>query len=238
MKNKLLILGTALLLVAATFPGRVMNEINTLTEEQQQKGWKLLFDGKTTNGWKNYNKPGISPLWKVEDGNLVMSGNGAGDIITTEEFENFELEMEWKISEGGNSGIFYCVKEDPKYPTAWTTGPEMQILDNQKHPDAKQGKDGNRKAASLYDLIPAKKEPNPVGQWNKIKIIKKKGKVQHYLNDVKVVEFDMDSPEFAEMIKNSKFVKMPDYAKFRKGHIALQDHGDLVWFRNIKIKTL
>ena len=236
MRTITLISGIALLFTAANLP--VMNH-NILTSEQHAQGWKLLFDGKTTAGWHNFNKSDVSPLWKVEDGSLLMSARGAGDLVTNDEFEDFELELEWKLSEGGNSGIFYGVKEEPKYETPWLTGLEMQILDDDKHPDAKQGKDGNRKAGSLYDLIAAKgKKPNPIGQWNQVKIVKKKGKVQHFLNGSKIVEFDMDSPAFAELVKNSKFVKMPDFAKFRKGHLALQDHGDPVWFRNIRIKTL
>jgi len=213
---------------------------NTLTNKEKKEGWQLLFDGKTTKGWHNYGKKGISPLWKVEDGALLMSQKGAEDIATDKEYENFEFQLEWKIAEGGNSGIYYLVKEDPKkYVKGWYTGPEMQILDDDKHPDAPRGKDGNRKAGSLYDLIPAtNKQLRPVGQWNHVRIIVNKGKVEHWLNGSKVVEYDLNGPEFAELVKGSKFSTLPDFAKFRKGRIVLQDHGDLVWFRNMKIKKL
>ena len=201
-------------------------------------GWKILFDGKSTKGWHNYNKKDVSKEWKAENGVLEMAGKGAGDLVSDDEFENFEFQLEWKISEGGNSGIMYLVNENQNYDAPWRTGPEMQILDNDKHPDAKEGKNGNRKAGSLYDLIPANSAPKKVGEWNKVKIIVNKGKVEHWFNDKKVVAYDLNSDEFKNLVKNSKFNSMPDFAKFRKGRIALQDHGDKVWFRNIKIKNL
>lgn len=217
----------------------------TLFQSQTMKkptaAWKSLFDGKTTKGWHNYGKKDISPLWKVEDGALVMSQKGAGDIVTDKEYENYEFELEWKISEGGNSGIYYLVHENlTKYAKGWNTGPEMQILDDNKHPDATKGIDGNHQASALYDLIPANKNKQlkPVGEWNKIGIIVNNGKVEHWLNGAKVVEYDLNSPEFLALVKGSKFTPFPEFAKFRKGRIALQDHGDLVWFRNIRIRKL
>ncbi len=215
-------------------------ENNTLTAQEKKDGWKLLFDGKTTKGWHNYGKKDISPLWKVENGELIMGSKGAEDIVTDKEYENFEFQLEWKISEGGNSGIYYLVKEDPqKYKKGWNTGPEMQILDDNKHPDATKGKDGNHQAGALYDLIPAKnKQLKPVGEWNAVRLIINQGKVEHWLNGAKIVEYDLNSTEFAELVKTSKFNVYADFAKYRKGRIALQDHGDLVWFRNIKIKKL
>ncbi|MBC8112200.1 MAG: DUF1080 domain-containing protein [Verrucomicrobia bacterium] len=216
-----------------------MENQNLLTESEKQAGWQLLFDGKSTKGWHNFNQKSTSDKWKVVNGELMMAEKGAGDLVTDAEFENFELELEWKISESGNSGIFYLVKEDPKYATAWLTGPEMQVLDDDKHPDAKQGKDGNRTAGSLYDLIPAKdKKVNTVGEWNKVRIVVNKGKVEHWFNGDKVVTYDLNSQVFTDLVAGSKFVKMPDFAKYRKGRIALQDHGDLVWFKNIKVKKL
>jgi len=214
----------------------------SLTPNKQMKNnsgeWKVLFDGKTTKGWHNYNKKDVSKGWKAANGVLELAEKNAGDLLTDGEFENFEFQLEWKISEGGNSGIMYLVKEGEQYKTPWLTGPEMQILDNDKHPDAKLGKDENRKAGSLYDLIPSKATPNAVGEWNKVKIVVNNGKVEHWFNDKKVVSYDLNSAVFIDLVKESKFVSMPDYAKFRKGHIALQDHGDKVWFRNIKIKNL
>lgn len=211
---------------------------NTMKKET---GWKLLFDGKTTKGWHNYGTKDISPLWKVEDGALMLSQKGAGDILTDKEYENYEFELEWKISEGGNSGIYYLVNENPqKYQKGWNTGPEMQVLDDDKHPDATKGINGNHQAGALYDLIPAgkNKQLKPVGQWNIAKIVVNKGKVEHWLNGAKIVEYDLNSAEFIEMVKASKFAAHPDFAKFRKGRIALQDHGDKVWYRNIRIKKL
>lgn len=208
--------------------------------DKKEKGWTSLFDGKTTKGWHNYGKKDISPLWKVEDGALVLSQKGAGDIATDKEYENFEFELEWKISEGGNSGIYYLVNENPeKYVKGWNTGPEMQVLDDNKHPDATKGKDGNHQAGALYDLIPAtNKQLKPVGEWNVAKIVVNKGKVEHWLNGSKIVSYDLNSSEFAELVKASKFATLPDFAKFRKGRIMLQDHGDLVWYRNIRIRKL
>jgi Domain of Unknown Function (DUF1080) len=209
-------------------------------QSKKEKGWQSLFNGKTTEGWHNYGKKDISALWKVENNCLIMSQKGAGDIATDKEYENFEFELEWKISEGGNSGIYYLVNENlEKYTKGWNTGPEMQVLDDDKHPDATKGKDGNHQAGSLYDLIPAtNKQLKPVGEWNVAKIIVNKGKVEHWLNGSKVVSYDLDSPEFIAVVKASKFSAHPDFAKFRKGRIVLQDHGDLVWYRNIRIRKL
>lgn len=217
-----------------------MISITHAQSSKKEKGWTSLFDGKTTKGWHNYGKKDISPLWKVEDGALIMSAKGAGDIATDKEYEDFEFELEWKISEGGNSGIYYLVNENPeKYTKGWNTGPEMQVLDDDKHPDATKGKDGNHQAGALYDLIPAtNKQLKPVGEWNIAKIIVNKGKVEHWLNGSKIVSYDLDSPEFAALVKASKFATLPDFAKFRKGRIMLQDHGDLVWYRNIRIRKL
>jgi hypothetical protein len=200
--------------------------------------WKTLFDGKSLDAWRGYNKETLPEGWQIKDGTLTLVGKGASDIITKEEYENFELELEWKISEGGNSGIFYNVVEAPEYKNTYDTGPEMQVLDNERHPDAKAGKNGNRTAGSNYDLIPASKPSKPAGQWNKVKLVVNKGHVEHWLNGTKVVEYQLWSPEWEKMVAGSKFASMPAYGKAKKGHIALQDHGDPVWFRNIRIREL
>ena len=200
--------------------------------------WKVLFDGKSTDAWRGFKKETFPSSWQVEDNTLVLTGKGGGDIITKDQYENYEMELEWKIAEGGNSGILYNVVEGPQYGAVYHTGPEMQILDNERHPDAKAGKNGNRTAGANYDLIPPSKAAKPATQWNKVRLVINKGHVEHWLNGAKVVEYQLWSPEWEAMVKNSKFASMPDCGKAKKGHIALQDHGDKVWFRNIRVREL
>jgi len=217
---------------------------NTLTEQEKKEGWKLLFDGKTTRGWRNFKNTNIGVAWRVSDGTLhldVSNKNegrvvGGGDIITDAEYENYELSLEWKIQACGNSGVMFNVQEGPSHNTPWVTGPEMQVVDNSCHPDAKINK---HRAGDLYDLIACSKETvKPAGEWNQAKIISHQGKYEFWLNGVKTVVFSMHTPEWNQLVAGSKFKNMPDFGKFSKGHIALQDHGDEVWFRNIKIKEL
>jgi hypothetical protein len=214
--------------------------VSTDKNEQPESAgsWKVLFDGNNTDAWRGFKKDTLPQGWQVKEGTLTLVNKGAGDIITKDEYENFELELEWKISEGGNSGIFYNVVEDTKYNNTYETGPEMQVLDNERHPDAKAGKNGNRTAGSNYDLIPTSQPAKPAGEWNQVKLVVNKGHVEHWLNGTKVVEYQLWSPEWEKMVAGSKFVSMPDYGKAKKGHIALQDHGDPVWFRNIRIREL
>jgi len=212
-----------------------------LTEAEKKEGWKLLFDGQSTKGWRKYNSKTIGGAWKVQDGALyldtsVKEGKDRGDIITDGEYENFELSLEWKIDACGNSGVFFNVVEDPKYNAVYLTGPEMQVLDNTCHPDAKIDK---HRAGDLYDLVRCSQETvKPAGEWNKVRIVSNKGQYEFWLNDVKVVEFTMHNTAWNEMVAASKFKSMPDFGKAKRGHLALQDHGDKVWFRNIKIKEL
>jgi len=228
--------------VAATSP-------NQLSEKEKEEGWRLLFDGKSTDGWRGYLKDSFPEKgWIIEDGALKVQGAGTGeagnggDIIFDEEFKDFELSLEWKISEGGNSGIFYLAEEIEGEPI-FTSAPEMQILDNDRHPDAKLGKDGNRQAGSLYDLIPARPQnAKPVGEWNKVSILVYRGTVVHTQNGENVVEYHLWTDAWKEMIKDSKFKDWKSFLNAggddKKGYIGLQDHGDDVWFRNIKIKEL
>ncbi len=204
---------------------------NFLTDEEQQQGWRLLFDGQSPRGWHVYKKD-ISPAgWQAKDGCLVRVAP-AGDIITDDEFQDFELSLEWRISPGGNSGIMYRVTEDHGAP--WETGPEYQILDNAEHPD---GRDPLTSAASCYGLYaPPRDVTVPVGFFNKARIVVQGNHVEHWLNGVKVVEYELHSPEWNKLYKDSKFNKMPDYGTRPKGKIDLQDHGDKVWYRNIKIR--
>ena len=209
---------------------------NKLTKAETKKGYKLLFDGSDLKGWHNYNKKDVSAKWKVEDGALTLTEKGGGDIITDGEYENFEFEFDWKISEAGNSGIFYLVKEDTAYNVPYKTGVEYQILDNAKASDNKYP---SHTAASNYDLIqPSKDYTKPAGEWNHGKIVLNKGHVEHWLNGEKVLEYEIWSETWKEMVAKSKFKSMPGYAKFHSGHIGLQDHGDKVWYKNIKIRTL
>ena len=214
---------------------------NKLSKAEESQGWKLLFDGQTTTGWRSYNANGIGAAWKVQDGalyldNSVTTKEDRGDIITNDQFENFEFSIEWKIDSCGNSGIFYNVVEDPQYNAVYLTGPEMQVLDNTCHPDAKIDK---HRAGDLYDLIRVSKETvKPAGEWNEARIVSKKGKYEFWLNGTKTVQFTMHDKNWDTMVGNSKFKAWKDFGKATKGHLALQDHGDKVWFRNIKIREL
>lgn len=212
---------------------------NTLTAREVAEGWKLLFDGQTTDGWKNYGKDNLGSDWSADDGILSLSVSNTderdgGDIVTVEEYENFELSLEWKISSCGNSGIMFNVVDDGTYDHPFLTGPEMQILDNACH----QGTPLH-KAGALYDLIASKEEVvKPADQWNHIRLISNQGHVEHWLNGRKIVEVDMNSSEWRNLIAKSKFAEMDAFAQARKGKICLQDHGNPVSFRNIKIKAL
>ena len=205
-------------------------------------GWISLFDGKTTAGWHTYNKTGIGNAWKVEDGTLHLDAAAkktqsavGGDIVTDEEFENFHLTYDWKISPNGNSGVIFYSKEDPQYSAMWHTGPEMQVLDNNGHPDAKITK---HRAGDLYDLITAQEAVKPVGEWNTAEIVANKGKLDFYLNGQHTLSTTMWDDNWRNLIANSKFKNMPAFGTIKKGRIGLQDHGDDVWFRNIRIKRL
>lgn len=210
-------------------------------EAQAQKGkWVKLFDGKTTTGWHSWQESSVKPQWKIEDGALVLTEKGGKDLVTDKEYGDFQLELEWKISEGGNSGIIYHVAEDKKYCCPYSTGPEIQILDDVKHPDAKAGKDGNHKSASLYDMLPPSDftATKPAGEWNKAKVIIKNGRGESWLNGKKLVEFSTVGPEWDKMVANSKFKTWDGFGVPQKGKIALQDHGNKVSFKNIRIKEL
>jgi len=220
---------------------------NSLTEAEKKDGWVLLFDGTTSEGWRGFNEKELPENWKIVDGALYCAESGrgeagaenGGDIVYDKPYENFKLSLEWKIGEGGNSGIFYLAQEGKD--KIWRTAPEMQVLDNERHIDAELGKDGNHQAGSLYDLIPAKPQnAKPAGEWNSVEILVYKGTVIHRQNGEQVVEYHLWTPEWEEMIKNSKFPEYnPDWANVaKKGLIGLQDHGDDVWFRNIKIKEM
>ncbi|MEZ4883597.1 MAG: family 16 glycoside hydrolase [Chitinophagales bacterium] len=212
--------------------------MNTLSEVEKADGWSLLFDGKSIEGWHNYGKETVGKGWRIEDNALMLdTSNGeGGDIVSDDEYENFELSVDWKIQACGNSGIFYNVLESSEYDAVWRTGPEMQVLDNVCHPDAKYPK---HRAGDLYDLIACQYETvKPAGNWNQARIVSNHGKVEHWLNGRKLVEVEMFTPEWNELIANSKFKDMPAFGMSKKGHLALQDHGDKVWYRNLKVRRL
>lgn len=216
----------------------------------------VLFDGKSFDGWRGYDKTDMPKAWTIEDGCIKINGSGngeagandGGDIIFDRKFKNFELSFEWKVAKGSNSGVFYLAQEVPGEPI-YISAPEYQILDNANHPDAKLGVDGNRQSASLYDMIPAKPQNSkPYGEWNTGKIMVYKGTVVHYQNDVNVLEYHLWTPQWKEMLDKSKFSKEAWPLAYdllincggenHEGYIGLQDHGDDVWYRNIKIKIL
>ncbi|QMW00460.1 3-keto-disaccharide hydrolase [Spirosoma foliorum] len=241
---------TGLLLVTGLL-GKAQQAPNTLTAQEKKDGWKLLFDGKTTNGWRGaYKDKFPAKGWDVTDGMLtIQQSNGSesesfGDIVTDGEYSDFDLVFDFKLTEGANSGVKYFVAEQSPKPKGSAFGLEFQVLDDDKHPDAKLGRNGNRTVGSLYDLIPASgKKANPIGEWNTGRVISKGKHVEHWLNGKKVVEYERGSEQFRELVAISKY-KAPDYnangrfGEAPKGHILLQDHGNRVYFRNMKIKTL
>lgn len=242
-------------LSAYTWKGEAAPEVsylpNQLTESEKRKGWRLLWDGKTTAGWRKFNNDAFPKQgWIVENGVLKLqdshqdSTRKGGDIISNESFGNFELELDFKITQGANSGVKYFVQEDRTSKSTAALGPEFQILDDQNHADAKAGVGGNRMTASLYDLIAAEnlsegnteKRINPPGKWNKLRIVSKDGHVEHWLNNLKMVEYDRDSQIFRNLLAKSKYGPHPKFGQAPSGHIVLQDHHDEVHFRSIKIR--
>jgi hypothetical protein len=206
-------------------------EPNTLTDEEMAAGWKLLFDGKTTNGWRNYKKTDLSPGWKVENGALTRGTERAGDIITTEKFAAFEFSVDYNISKGGNSGLMYHVTEEANLP--WHTGPEIQIQ------DIGSGGRDPQKPGWLYQLYKSETDAaKPAGEWNQIRLLITPQKCATWMNGQLYYEYVKGSQDWNERVAKSKFATLPNFGKPTSGHICLQDHGNPVSFRNIKIRVI
>jgi hypothetical protein len=215
---------------------------NTLTSKEKAAGWKLLFDGKSTKGWRSFKSaPFPAEHWVAKDGALeCVGGKKVTDIVTEEQFDNFEFAWDWKMSEKGNSGVKYLVDEGMSQKGNDGIGFEYQLLDDDKHPDAKKGKDGNRTAGSLYDLIPASKDKvlHPIGEWNESRLVVDGNHVEHWLNGVKVLSYERGSAEMKTRIAESKYKDIKGFGEVQKGHLLLQDHDSEVYFRNMKIRAL
>ena len=268
MKNKALFAALFLTVAMAVITGTGAQTVspNTLSRAEKSAGWRLLFDGATLTGWRGFHSgqipagqipAGQSPSgqipsgqipsgWMAEGGLLRKApGRGTperpgGDLITIDQFGSFELAIEWKISKGGNSGIKYLVSESLPPTGRGAISFEYQVLDDENHPDAKMGIAGNRTSGALYDLIPpgSVKKVRPVGEFNQTRIVVRGDKIEHWLNGAKVVEFDRSSEEYRKHLAESKFKTTKGFGEARQGHILLQDHGDEVWYRNIKIREL
>ena len=219
---------------------------NTISAEEAAQGWKLLWDGKSTDGWRGAKQKTFPQAgWNIENGVLkVLKSNGGestngGDIVTTQKYKNFELSVDFKITKGANSGVKYFVDTDLNKGEGSSIGCEFQILDDKNHPDAKLGVKGNRKLGSLYDLIPAPADkPFREGFFNTARIVVRGNKVEHYLNDVKIIEYERGNQMWRALVNYSKYNVWPAFGEAAEGNILLQDHGDEVWFKNIKIKEL
>jgi hypothetical protein len=264
MKRKAFVMATAIMvaiivlqfstLTAAVEPEAAPAKLapNTLSEQEQQDGWKLLWDGSTTAGWRSTRSGNFPEIgWVIENGELIVlpapgdANHSGGDIITAQKYKNFELSLEFKLSEGANSGIKYFMDPNLLKEKGSALGLEYSILDDALHPDAKMGVAGNRTQGSLYDLIPAgitlkpekrEKMSRPIGEWNQARIVVKGRNTEHWLNGVKVLDFKRGSSMFRALVANSKYAERENFGEWKTTPILLQDHGDLVAFRNIKIR--
>lgn len=246
MKKTLLFVAFATLLSACAAAPETVGD-NELTQAEIKDGWTLLWDGRTTEGWRGAKLDAFPDHgWTIEDGILkVLSSNGAeaangGDIVTVKQYGNFILSVDFKLTPGANSGIKYFVQPDLNKGEGSAIGCEFQVLDDKLHPDAKLGVKGNRTLASLYDLIPASKDNVEYAEydWNNARVVVQGKHVEHWLNGVKVVEYERDNQMFNALVAYSKYKVWPNFGNFETGHILLQDHGDEVWYKNVKIKEL
>ena len=246
MKKLLTIITAALIFTACNSSATKNNSTDTAamaasdTTVSNDSGWTSLFDGTTLNGWHTFGETIVSSKWIADSGTIHFNPSAKGDdgdLVSNDSFENFDLKLDWKIATGGNSGILFYVQDDkPKYEDTYKTGPEMQVLDDERNED---NKTPSHHAGSLYDMIQATPGAvKPAEQWNAVEIVSNNGKLDFYLNDVHVVSTTMWDDGWKKMIDASKFKEWPAFGTFKTGHIALQDHGFDVWFRNIMIKKL
>jgi hypothetical protein len=251
MQKLLLFMSVVILSTSYTYAQKkAMNSAeNRLSQKEKADGWKLLFDGKTANGWHTYGKKEAGKAWSIKDGAFYLdaeemkkSGEGSGgDLVTNEEYDNFDLKLDWKIGFKGNSGVIFYIHEDPaKYSQTYETGMEMQVLDNGT--PIRRGHDDGRlythRAGDLYDMMASKEVDNPQGEWNHIEIVSKNGKLDFYMNGVHTLSTTMWNDYWRKMISISKFKDMKGFGTFKKGKISLQEHGEDVWYKNIRIKRL
>ena len=217
---------------------------NTLSAEEMAAGWSLLWDGKTSEGWRSVRRPDFPTKgWEIRDGVLIINETGgaesasAGDIITKAKYSNFELQLDFKITPGANSGIKTFVDPELNKGPGSAIGPEFQILDDERHPDAKLGRDGNRTIGSLYDMktAPATKKLMPVGEWNHARILSDNKRLTYWLNGEKTIDIERGGKEWRDLVAISKYKIWPNFGELPEGHILLQDHGNQVFYRNIKI---
>lgn len=224
--------------ILAGCDGETTHPGDTPTEGQ----WLALFNGENLDGWRSYGETAPLPAWIVENGAIVLDAgddtveNIGGDLITERQFENFELQLEWKISAGGNSGVFFGVREIDGVAVAYESGIELQVLDDARHADSDNPLTSAGACYALY--APDDKVLQPVGEYNSVRLIVNDGHVEHWLNGRRVAAYDIDSNDWTARVAASKFAEWPHFAKYRRGHIALQDHTDRVWFRGIRIREL
>lgn len=212
---------------------------NTLSNKEKKKGWQLLFDGKTTDGWHGYNMKVFPDCWAIEDASFTMNSKGGGedqDIITDKKYRNFAFSVDYKLTKGANSGIIYQVAEDPKYKYPYETGPEFQVIDHESWPDPLETWQINGANYAMYP--PMAKPYKAVGEWNHLFLVVEGNKVTQILNGEVVVKYDKNSEEWKKLRNSGKWSNFPDYGKYDEGHISLQNHGTKVWYRNIKLKEI
>lgn len=226
-------LAGAAMVLAFAVGAEAQQPANTLTDAERAAGWTLLFDGRSLDGWRGYNMAGLPPSWAVDDGTLARVGPG-GDLITEAQYRDFELTFEWKVATGGNSGVFYRAAEGQEL--IYHSAPEYQVLDDAHHAD---GQSPLTSAGSNYALYASPRgHVKPAGEWNSGRIVVRGDHVEHWLNGAEVVAYELHSDEWKALVANSKFAAWPAYGMADRGHIGLQDHGDPVWYRNLKLRVL
>jgi hypothetical protein len=249
MKKILFLIVTSLYMHYGYSQGNTMTTDNSLSNQEKNNGWQLLFDGQSTHGWHTYGKPVAGKAWRVKDGTLFLDAKAkeslgpaeSGDLVTDEEYGDFDLKLDWKIGPKGNSGIIFYIHEDTsKYHNTYNTGPEMQVLDNgtPTRPGHTDSRLYTHRAGDLYDLIASREAVNPQGEWNHVEIKSVNGKLDFYMNGEHSLSTTLWDDNWRQMIAISKFKDMPGFGTFKKGKISLQDHGEDVWFKNIRIKKL